>query len=66
MPSDVTSEPLLLLDENLNRRVADALRLVEYNATSVHDVFKGQLCIIDPIIISWCENNKATWITTDI
>jgi predicted nuclease of predicted toxin-antitoxin system len=62
----VTKDPIFLLDENLNRKVAEALCAVDYKVTTVHDAFNGQLGVKDPEIIDWCHINSATWVTTDI
>ena len=60
-----TSNPLFLIDDSLNWNVAEALRLVCYNATSVHRAFKGKAGVKDPVIIKWCKSNNATWVHAD-
>ena len=60
-----TSNPLFLIDDSLDWNVAEALRLVSYNVTSVYKAFKGQPGIKDPVIIEWCKFNYATWVHAD-
>ena len=65
MPLLKTSNPLFLIDDSLDWNVAEALRLVSYNVTSVYKAFKGQSGVKDPHIIGWCKVNNATWINAD-
>lgn len=60
-----TSNPLFLIDDSLDWNVAEALRLVCYNVTSVYKAFNSQLGIKDPVIIEWCKFNDATWVLAD-
>jgi hypothetical protein len=56
--------PLLLIDANLAERpLAQALRLVDYNAEAVSDKF-GQGAP-DPIIIQWLGLQGGVWVTAD-
>jgi len=54
-----------LIDDSLDWNVAEALRLVGYNVTSVHKAFNGQSGVKDPVIIEWCKVNNATWVHAD-
>ena len=65
MPLLKTSNPLFLIDDSLDWNVAEALRLVCYNVTSVYKAFNGESGIKDPIIIEWCGINNATWVHAD-
>lgn len=65
MPLLKTSNPLFLIDDSLDWNVAEALRLVGYNAASVFKAFNGQSGVKDPQIIDWCKQNKATWVHAD-
>ena len=59
--------PLFLLDNMLNPKIAEALRLVGYNIRSVEEVFGNRLGgVKDPEIIEWCAENSAVWLTADI
>ena len=59
--------PLFLLDNMLNPRIAEALRLVGYNIRSVGEVFGNRPGgVKDPEIIEWCVENSAVWLTADI
>ena len=56
--------PLLLIDENLaDSAIAQALRLVEYNAHAVSEVLSPG--IDDPTMISWLGLQRGIWITAD-
>ena len=59
--NDVT----FLLDESMDRYVADALKLVGYDFTSVALVWPGQSKVEDSEIIEWCKNNNAVWVHAD-
>lgn len=65
MPLLRTSNPLFLIDDSLDWNVAEALRLVSYNVTSVYKAFNGQSGVKDPVLINWCRINKATWVHAD-
>ncbi len=58
------AEPLFLLDESLTPAVAEALNLVEHNFTTVETAF-GRRGVLDPEIIAWCRENRATWVHAD-
>jgi hypothetical protein len=58
-------ELLLLVDESLSPNVAKALKLVEYNATTVREAFGGRSGVSDPEIIGWCKIHNAVWIHAD-
>ncbi|MCK4817267.1 hypothetical protein KA005_15965, partial [bacterium] len=60
-----TSNPLFIIDDSLDRNVAEALQLVSYNATSVYKAFKGKDGVKDPVIIEWCRVNNAIWVHAD-
>lgn len=60
-----TSNPLFLIDDSLDWNVAEALRLVSYNVTSVYKAFDGQSGVKDPALIEWCKVNDATWVHAD-
>ena len=60
-----TSNPLFLIDDSLDWNVAEALRLVSYNVTSVFKAFDGQSGVKDPHIIEWCRQNNAMWVHAD-
>lgn len=60
-----TSNPLFMIDESLDWNVAEALRSVEYNVTSIYRLFKGRPRVTDPEIITWCKDNNAVWIHAD-
>jgi len=60
-----TSNPLFLIDDSLDWNVAEALRLVRYNVTSIYKAFDGQPGTKDPVIIEWCKLNDATWVHAD-
>lgn len=66
MPLAETNDPLFILDDSLNRKVAKALLCVDYNITSVQDAFDGRARVLDPEIIHWCKTTDAVWITGDI
>jgi hypothetical protein len=59
------SNPLFLIDESLDWNVAKALRLVEYNTTTVYETFPRRSGVKDPEIIAWCGNNDAIWVHAD-
>lgn len=63
--SSRVSEPLFLVDESLNRNVAKALGLVDYQILAVSEAFKGRSGVKDPEIITWCRDNDAVWIHAD-
>jgi len=65
MPLLRTSNPLFLIDDSLDWNVAEALRLVRYNVTSIYKAFDGQSGTKDPVIIEWCKLNDATWVHAD-
>ena len=56
---------LFLLDDSLDRFVADALRKVGYNFTSVFEEWAGAAGIKDPEIIAWCGDRNAVWVHKD-
>jgi hypothetical protein len=54
-----------LLDECLDRHVAEALSLVGYNFTSVSLAFPGRSGVTDPEIIDWVHKSQAVWVHAD-
>ena len=53
--------PLFLLDNMLNPKIAEALRLVGYNIRSVEEVFGNRLGgVKDPEIIEWCAEKALS------
>lgn len=60
-----TSNYLFLIDDSLDWNVAEALKLVSYNVTSVYIAFNKLSSIKDPQIIKWCRTNNATWVHAD-
>lgn len=58
-------QPLFLLDESLDRNVADALALVDYNIVSVFNAFGGRPRVLDEEIIEWCADHNAVWVHAD-
>ena len=63
--SSAINNPLFLIDESLNWNVAKALRLVEYNVTTVYEAFNNRSGVQDPEIIAWCNSNDAVWVHAD-
>ncbi len=59
------STPLFLIDESLDWNVSRALKLVEYNTTSVLEAFEQRSGVSDPEIIAWCKDHDATWVHAD-
>ena len=60
----MVAEPLLLLDESLSPAVAQALQLVDYNVTTVRDLFRRE-GVLDPEIIPWRREHQAVWVHAD-
>lgn len=58
-------ETLFLLDECLDRNVAEALKLVGYNFTTVSIAFEGRRSVTDPEIIEWLHQRQAVWVHAD-
>ena len=58
---------MILIDDTLDRFVADALRLVEFNVSSVYEVFDRRDRVLDPEIIAWLSNLKVpgVWVHAD-
>jgi hypothetical protein len=54
-----------LLDSSLDRNVADALALVDYQFTSIFKVWEGKDGIKDPEIIDWCGDHDHVWVHAD-
>jgi predicted nuclease of predicted toxin-antitoxin system len=53
-----------LFDENIPAAFAEALRLVGYNAVSNREV--GLRGADDPVVIEYCANSDAIWVTRDL
>lgn len=58
-------ETLFLLDESLDPAVADALRSVGYNFTTVPIAFQERRGVSDREIIEWASANNAVWAHAD-
>lgn len=57
-------KPLLLIDASLaDRPLAEALRLVDYNAVAVTDQFGHG--VKDPTLIQWLGLQGGIWVTAD-
>lgn len=54
-----------MLDESLDQAVAEALRLVGYNFTTVFRVFPGRARVPDHEIIEWLYRNDGVWVHAD-
>jgi predicted nuclease of predicted toxin-antitoxin system len=59
-----TSGVRFLFDENVPPAFAEALRLVGYSAVSNREV--GLRGADDPVVIDYCANNNAVWVTKDL
>lgn len=64
-PPQRLDEFKFLLDSSLDRFVADALKLVGYDFTSVYNVWEGKDKVLDPEIISWAQANDRCWVHAD-
>lgn len=66
MPRPSSSQsPRFLLDENLSRRVAEALRLCDYAVTHVRIEPELGPGTPDEDIVPWCGRTGHTWVTVD-
>ena len=54
-----------LIDESLSPNVAQALKLVGYDAVTVSEAFTGRAGVLDPDIIDWCKDHEVVWIHAD-
>lgn len=62
MPS---AQVRFLLDENLSRRVAEALRLTDYPVTHVEPEPELGRGAPDDTIVPWCGRSGHAWVTMD-
>jgi predicted nuclease of predicted toxin-antitoxin system len=62
MPS---AQVRFLLDENLSRRVAEALRLTDYPVTHVEPEPELGRGAPDETIVPWCGRSGHAWVTMD-
>lgn len=56
---------MYLLDDNLNRNIAEALRKFAWDVRTVIEVFQRE-GVSDDEIIDWLGKTSAVWITQDI
>lgn len=66
--SQLSLEPLYLIDHNLSYKFADVLVAVGFNVTSVTKAFPGRERVLDDEIIDWLAQRgrqNAVWITAD-
>lgn len=66
--SQLSLQPLFLIDHNLSHIFAKAFVSVGFNVTSVTDAFPGRRSVDDPEIISLLAQQgrqRAVWITAD-
>lgn len=56
---------LFLLDESLDRNVAQALSLVRYNFITIYQAFEGRFRVLDSEVITWAKANNAVWVHAD-
>ena len=58
---------MLVLDESLSPQVGQALRLVGYPITLVHEIssFEGVVGVKDEQLIPWMGDHNAVWIHAD-
>jgi hypothetical protein len=65
VPLQPPDEPRFLLDSSLSRYVAIALRQVGYDVQAIDEAFGRHDGVLDPEVITWVQQNQATWIHAD-
>lgn len=66
--SQLSLEPLYLIDENLSPSLAPVFAAVGYKVTSVKQAFSGRSGVSDEEIIRWLSERgrqNAVWVTAD-